>query len=57
MDGGGYDEKVIEDEMHAHLATEPEYFTGRSLMIDDLPKVHRQLRKIFDAYFDKHTKK
>lgn len=57
MNNGGYHKDVLDDEMHACLATDPEYFTRRSLKSRNIPKVHRQLRKVFDKHLGKHTKK
>ncbi len=54
--GAGYHNEVIDDEMHAYLATDKNYFTDESLTIKNLSTIHHQLRKIFDKHFKKHKK-
>ena len=55
-DGAGYHTEVIDDEMHAYLTTDRDYFTDESLTIKNLSTIHHQLRKIFDKYVEKHKK-
>ncbi len=55
-DEAGYHNEVIDDEIHAYLATDQDYFTDESLTIKNLSIVHRKLRKIFDKYVKKYKK-